>query len=56
MKNTFAKAAVAVLVLMAPLAADGQTVRYRVVPLPEIGATTNCVPTAIIDNGDVVGY
>jgi probable HAF family extracellular repeat protein len=55
--GTFAKAVLALALLAAPLAANGQTVRYRVVPLTEIqSAQTSCVPTAINELGDVVGY
>jgi hypothetical protein len=50
---TFAKAALALVFLAAPLAANAQTVRYRVVPLTEIQTLqTSCVPTAINDNGE----
>jgi probable HAF family extracellular repeat protein len=50
-------AVVALAVLTAPFTANGQTVRYRVVPLTELAsAQTSCVPTAINANGDVVGY
>jgi uncharacterized membrane protein len=50
-------AVVALAVMAAPFTANGQTVRYRVVPLTEISsAQTSCVPTAINAIGDVVGY
>ena len=50
-------ALLALALLSAPLAANAQTVRYRVVPLAQIpSAQTSCVPTAINANGDVVGY
>ena len=53
-----ARLAVLVLaVIAAPSIANGQTVRYRIVPLTEISsAQTSCVPTAINTAGDVVGY
>ena len=59
MRHTFAsfmKAALALAFVAAPLAAHGQTVRYHVVPLPEAPSPSFCVPTAINDVGDVVGY
>jgi probable HAF family extracellular repeat protein len=38
-------------------APTGQTIQYRIVPLTEIpSAQTSCVPTAINEKGDVVGY
>jgi len=44
-------------VLLAPIAVNAQTtVRYHVVKLPEVPAPSGCVPTAINENGDVVGY
>jgi len=36
--------------------AQSPAVRYHVVELAEIPAPSGCVPTAINDNGDVVGY
>lgn len=48
--------ALALLVLAAPFAADGQTARYHVVRLPEVSSPGFCVPTALNDTGDVVGY
>jgi probable HAF family extracellular repeat protein len=59
MRNRFATcvtAALALAILAAPLAADGQTHRYHVVQLPEVPSPSFCVPTAINDTGDVVGY
>ena len=50
-------ALLALTVLAAPFTANGQTVRYRVVPLTEVSsAQSACVPTAINAGGDVVGY
>jgi probable HAF family extracellular repeat protein len=44
-------------VLLAPTAVNAQTtVKYHVVKLPEVPAPSGCVPTAINENGDVVGY
>lgn len=53
---TFIRAALALLFLAAPFAADGQTTRYHVVQLPEVPLAGFCVPTALNDMGDVVGY
>ena len=48
---------VAAALLVLPAVATAQTkVRYHVVKLAEIPAPSGCVPTAINDNGDVVGY
>jgi probable HAF family extracellular repeat protein len=58
MRKTFAmlvKAALTLAFIAAPVAASGQ-VRYRVTQLAEPAGTTVCVPTAMNDNGDVVGY
>src|SRR5262245_49845460 len=43
--------------LSSPIAANAQTnVTYHVTKLPEVPAPSGCVPTAINDNGDVIGY
>jgi probable HAF family extracellular repeat protein len=42
--------------LAAPLAASGQTVRYQVVELQPAAGAAACVPMALNDAGDVVGY
>jgi uncharacterized membrane protein len=53
----FASAALTLGLLATPLAASGQTTRYRVVRLSEIITTqTSCVPTAVNANGDVIGF
>jgi hypothetical protein len=55
--SCFTTAALALLFAAAPLAADGRTVRYRVVPLTDISSgRTGCVPTAIDADGEAVGY
>jgi len=48
-------AALTAVVIAVPLAADGQTIRYRVTQLAEPAGAGLCVPTAINVNGDVVG-
>jgi probable HAF family extracellular repeat protein len=46
----------AALLALPSLAAAQTAARYHVVKLAEIPAPSGCVPTAINDNGDVVGY
>jgi uncharacterized membrane protein len=54
--RTFVKAALAIGLLTLPYAATAQTVRYVVFPLAETASQTGCVPTAIGQQGEVVGY
>jgi probable HAF family extracellular repeat protein len=55
--RTLLKAAWTLVALLAPIAANAQTtVKYHVIKLAEVPAPSGCVPTAINDNGDVVGY
>src|SRR5215212_1107721 len=58
MKHTISALAALIVILLLPFTAAAQTppVRYRVVQLTEVPSPGGCVPTAIHDNGDVVGY
>ena len=54
--SIFKRAVLALVLVAAPLAAHGQTAHYHVVQLPPVSSAGFCVPTALNDTGDVVGY
>ena len=56
MKHTTSVLTALILALPLTAAAQAAPVRYHVVQLTEIPSPSGCVPTAINDNGDVVGY